>query len=263
MRPVVVTEGAIDAAFIGRAIKGALPAGQSPEILAAGGWSAAESLARSILLTRRAPTALVVDAEETDPARVAERQEFMESSLQAYSGSTPFRVIQIAPTVLSILFRQPRYLQGVVLTRRQRIRAQYEPSKILVEILKHSPRSMSEIEKRLEPRWGGIREEPELAALLTFLDLERQQAAVLAAHLADLDKQRRLKLITFRQWGVELARIADLNNETADTDHYISETMVGALETSAGATGTGQDLQALTSKILRQLQARINASQGS
>ncbi len=261
MKSVVVTESAIDAGIVGHALRGAIAYDQSPDILVAGGWSAAESMARSILLIRQAPTALVVDADDTDPARTAERQHFMESSLGAYSGTTAYKVIQFVPSILSSLFRQPRYVEGVALTQRQRFRARYEPTQVLMEILKHSPRSISEIEKRLQPRWDRIRSEPEFVELIAFLDLERKQAAAIEERLAQLNAQRRQKLLSLKEWASEVARLADLSNETASPDHYVSETLVGALQTSAGPTGTGRDLQELAGKVIEQLRARILASQ--
>src|SRR5258708_32327690 len=74
-------------------------------VMAAGGWSSADSLARSFLVRGEDNVALVVDADTTDPDLVEERKRFLLRSLGSLSSSADWRIFVIAPEIEALLFR--------------------------------------------------------------------------------------------------------------------------------------------------------------
>jgi hypothetical protein len=99
----VVTEGKIDA----KILKRCLPEGLTKEvyITIGEGWSSAMSLAGSILVVKRRPVALVVDADSEDETAIEERRDFARSFLRRASVDVPFEVFLAVPEFEAILFQ--------------------------------------------------------------------------------------------------------------------------------------------------------------
>jgi hypothetical protein len=172
VKAAVVTEGHFDANVIRKVLDSVEPSVQAVEIVAVAGWSAAESLARSILVSRSNPVALVIDSDEADIERAEDRRRFLETSLATAGGSsTRAKVILFIPTIEAVFFRRPKALSGVVLTRRQRERAKYEPRQVLRQIMDAdgSDRDFVAVEGHLAPQWDEIAEEREFRELIAFL----------------------------------------------------------------------------------------------
>jgi hypothetical protein len=185
MRVAVVTEGAADSAIIGRVFAASFrdehSADVSPrrsgsvEIVPAGGASAAESLARSIVVSRPNPVALAIDADEIDTARIAERQRFLESSLAMYGSRRPTLVVLFVPTIEATLCRQPAALTGVALSEIERERAKFDPRDVLHEVAHRVGiyhlrlRDLDAWEPVLQPRWDVVADEPEFRKLTSFV----------------------------------------------------------------------------------------------
>lgn len=108
--PVIVTEGPTDAAIL-RAILASVPDLPEYETVAAGGWSAADSLARSYLLIGKNDVALVVDADSRDPNVVEDRKRFLRRSLASVPSRTRFEVVVMEPTIESLLLEDRNDLE--------------------------------------------------------------------------------------------------------------------------------------------------------
>jgi hypothetical protein len=110
--------------------------GQGGVVIApAGGWSAADSLARSILAVRNRPVALVVDA---DAADARERQRFLENSLAEFGAPGTWQVFVAAPEIEALFFENADLLQqftGREATAEQQLRSRFEPKQVLLELL--------------------------------------------------------------------------------------------------------------------------------
>src|SRR5207244_323692 len=80
------------------------------EFSAAGGWSGADSFARSLRIVGRGSVALVVDSDTTDSNLVEERRRFLQHSLREVRPGNDFLVVVIAPEIEGLLFRDRELL---------------------------------------------------------------------------------------------------------------------------------------------------------
>jgi hypothetical protein len=100
--------------------------------------SEAISRARTLLVTRRWPLAFVEDAETTSELRLAEQRVNLEEVLGLVGGRDQFTVILAKPALTGCLFLDEEglrtYFEGRI-TLEQWIRARFEPTKVLQELL--------------------------------------------------------------------------------------------------------------------------------
>jgi len=135
MKTVVVTEGENDI-FLLKALVG--EAGATTEFVKAGGWSGADSLARSYLVDGQHDVALVVDANSHDEDRVEERRRFLTHSLEAVALRTRWQVFVIAPEIEGLLFKDRLLLEqllGQPISESTFREGQFEPKKVLMRLL--------------------------------------------------------------------------------------------------------------------------------
>lgn len=112
MNAYVVTERAEDAELLRRMLSSAgLP---DFHVSSAGAKSSAISLAKSILLSRGVPVAVVLDADTLDPRSVAEQETVYYDLLRSASPRVPFRVFFAVPALQGILFSDPAALSHIV-----------------------------------------------------------------------------------------------------------------------------------------------------
>lgn len=141
----VVCEGPADALLLRRLLEPEVPGDDSRvHIIEAGGWSLADSTARSILAVRHEPVALVVDADGTSPEVVEERRRFLEESLGAVSTSPNlFRVFLFVPEMEAIVFQgttpdqlKKHLKRGIPypLPAEMKLEARYAPRRVLESI---------------------------------------------------------------------------------------------------------------------------------
>jgi hypothetical protein len=100
---------------------------------AAGGWSGADSLARSILAVRREPVVLVVDADGGTETAM-EREAFLLESLGAVGRRELFEVVVFTPALEVLLFQDDAFLGRIARrlpTEVERVRAEYDPKRVL------------------------------------------------------------------------------------------------------------------------------------
>lgn len=101
--PIIVVEGAVDATILKGILRGAVQT--PPKIMIAGGRSSAVSLARTILVGRSCPIAVVLDADTKDPRQIAQTHGELEASLAAAGSTAPFWVCVAVPTIEAWLWR--------------------------------------------------------------------------------------------------------------------------------------------------------------
>ncbi|MBI4815378.1 MAG: hypothetical protein HY791_03935 [Deltaproteobacteria bacterium] len=172
MTPLIVTEGTQDAELLYWVLDAERPLGL--KIQPAGGKSSAESLARSALMRRRSPVALVVDADTFDSRRVDEQKRFIKSLLP-HELAEMHCLVQVVPALQVLLFRQPTALSlalGTPPSEDDLREGLYRPREMLRElgrrhfgddrwgILMPRLRSQSAVE---------LRNEPEMQQLIAFI----------------------------------------------------------------------------------------------
>lgn len=102
MKSYVLTEGPSDAVLVERVLRGRVAS--EPEVVAGGGRSSVVSLAKSILLSRPAVVAILLDADTLDPARVLGQETEWSDLLRATSNQRRFRFVQAVPEIEVVLF---------------------------------------------------------------------------------------------------------------------------------------------------------------
>jgi hypothetical protein len=137
MKPsIVVTEGETDCLLL-RAILDESLTAVPVSFVAAGGWSAADAYARSVLVHGAADVVLVVDADSSDANLAEERRRFLQRSLREIPSPSRRHVIVVAPEIEGLLFRDRAVLEQLVGRRvsdTELVRAEFEPRKVLSEM---------------------------------------------------------------------------------------------------------------------------------
>jgi len=100
-RIYIVVEGQADAAALRRVLPSSIR--QKCDFVIGDGKSAAISDARTILALAKEPVALVVDADDIDPSRIAEQQKTLNQLLQSAASGTPCEAFLVIPNMDSIM----------------------------------------------------------------------------------------------------------------------------------------------------------------
>ena len=182
MSAVIVTDGAFAQLLLEQMVR-QHPLLRSRELRVsdAGEWSGAQSKARTILVLKHQPVALVADAGAFEPEGITEQRCFLEWGLEQVAPRHRWRVILLIPQVEGLLFRNERLLRALVEDMpsfEQTIRARYEPRRVFAELMRHEgrrslpavlPQRLAQAE--LMPLWAL----PEFLPLESFL-LEKSAA---------------------------------------------------------------------------------------
>lgn len=148
----IVCEGHLDAQIL----KTVLPANLLTDVgvVAAGGVSAVESLARSLVVRRRVPVVIVVDADSVVPELVQQRRKDIEETVESVSINTPVKVVMAVPEMEIIFFQDVSLLSrllGYIPHQDILNRAVIQPKQALEELIARSEiiHDLSEIIDRL------------------------------------------------------------------------------------------------------------------
>ncbi len=106
----IVTEGQTDIDILKRLLPPQLT--REVEFIVGGGWSAAQSLAVSILAKRRIPVALVIDADANDEQIIHEKLDFSRWSLKQAAVNVPFEVFLAVPQIEAVFFQDQSFLEN-------------------------------------------------------------------------------------------------------------------------------------------------------
>jgi hypothetical protein len=181
MTAYVVTEGSFDAELLLRV----LPKHLQEDVLFVdgGGLSGAKSLARSLLVRRRTPVALVMDADTVSPELIQERRQSAEELIGGVAANVPNKVVVAIPTLEVVLFQEPAVLEkllGQPIPETIRVIARYDPREALDQLLAQS-KAFPDREKLLDALSPQDTEVLQKAApiqeLTRFLETAREWAA--------------------------------------------------------------------------------------
>lgn len=178
MKTVLITEGDSDKLLINRLLSG--QGVDNVNILVAGGWSSADSLARSILIHGDTNVAVVVDADSVDPIQADERQRFIEASLAQIDPYAEKCVLVISPTIEGLLLEDRNIINkllGQNIDRNEWNTLKYDAN-LKKTLQEKSHQSIINLYNRLQSEdLEPIRRRPDIRNLLSFLQ-EHQNKAV-------------------------------------------------------------------------------------
>jgi hypothetical protein len=137
MKVYLLVEGESDQDFFRRL----LPSDIQPHtvIVAAGGRSNITSKARSLMVTKRRPLALVADADTVEKHAIEERFQTLQELLGSASAGVPCKVVLAVPEIESWFFEVPdviERLSGRKLSPDQRELGQLRPREVLTQLFR-------------------------------------------------------------------------------------------------------------------------------
>jgi hypothetical protein len=176
----IVCEGDFEAQLLQRILPKSLLTGV--QIVAAGGFSAAKSLARSLLVRRQVPMAIVVDADSVDPDLIQERLTSTENIISSVAVNTSTRVILAVPS-FEMIFFQDHFLLARLLgyepSQDMLNLAISQPRKALQQLLANSHTNPSQIINKLtDEEMATLLKAPVIQELIHFLTSVQELATV-------------------------------------------------------------------------------------
>ncbi|HEY9804471.1 MAG TPA: hypothetical protein V6D25_29330 [Leptolyngbyaceae cyanobacterium] len=178
----IVCEGSFDVQLLKTVLPEELL--NNVEIVSAGGLSAVKSLARSLIVRRQVPVAIVVDAYSVAPEVVQERLKNIEELVESVSVNIPFKVIAAVPQTEIIFFQDIGLLSrllGYEPSQDMLTSAAFQPCKTLKELLSqsHKDYSFSQILNQLtNADLEILRQAPFIQELIPFLQSVQKIATV-------------------------------------------------------------------------------------
>ena len=139
MKAYLLVEGSSDRAFFRRILPPDIQA--ETIIVMAGGRSNITSKARSLMVTKRRPVALVTDADAVEKDAVEQRLKTLEDLVGTATTGVPYKVILAVPEIESSLFLVPQVLErlsGQKLSPEQRELGEVRPKEILRQLFKNT-----------------------------------------------------------------------------------------------------------------------------
>lgn len=110
-RVYLLVEGPTDEAFLRRVLPPEVLAGA--ELVVAGGSEGIPSLARSVLVRRKSPVAVLMDSDSLHPSVIEERQQSTEDLIQAADAAVPVKVITAKPEIEAWFLAAPEIIEQV------------------------------------------------------------------------------------------------------------------------------------------------------
>jgi hypothetical protein len=183
MTAYIVCEGERDAQLLKRLLPEEFVS--NVEIVAAGGLSAVKSLARSLIVRRQSPVAVVADADANTPEQVEQRLKDTEEILGNIAANTPVKVILAVPTLEIIFFQDISLLSrllGYAPSQDMLNLAAYQPWQALKQLISQSKDFQSQsqlIEQLTHQDLEVLRKAPVIQEMLQFLQSVRETADLL------------------------------------------------------------------------------------
>ena len=183
MTAYLICEGTRDAQLLKRVLPEEIL--NNVEIIPAGGISAVKSLARSLIVRRQAPVAIVMDADVTIPEQVEERLKDTEEIVGSVAANTPVKVILAVPTIETIFFQDISllsHLLGYAPSQEMLSLAIYQPWQVLTQLISQSKKYQSQsqlIEQLTHQDLEILRKTPVIQEIILFLQSVRETADVL------------------------------------------------------------------------------------
>ena len=183
MTAYIVCEGERDAQLLKRLVPEEFVS--HVEIVAAGGISAVKSLARSLIVRRQSPVAIVADADATVPEQVEQRLKDTEEIVGNIAVNTPVKVILAVPTLEIIFFQDVSLLSrllGYVPSQDVLSLAVYQPWQTLKQLISQSKNFQSQaqlVEQLTNEDLEVLRKAPVVQEIIQFLQSVRETADAL------------------------------------------------------------------------------------
>lgn len=153
---------------------------ETVEIIPAGGLSAVKSLARSLVVRRQVPVAIVIDSDSLEPAQVEARSKDVQDIIGGVSANTPFKVILAVPTLWAVFFDDISLLAqilGYVPSEDILAMATYQPRQALVQLVSQREKYQDEdqlIDQMTDQEVAGLRRTSVIQAIIQFLQSVRE-----------------------------------------------------------------------------------------
>jgi hypothetical protein len=167
----VVVEGPADEVLLRAVLQ--IPVGnEQVAFLVAGGWSAADSLARSLLANRRGDVAVIVDADSVDPNLVEDRKRFLNHSLASIPTPARRLALVFSPEIEVVLFETKSLVDefvGSPVSDTDFVQGQYEPKKILEKLIGKATLRRTIAERVLKLNLTPIHNHPLIRELSQFV----------------------------------------------------------------------------------------------
>jgi hypothetical protein len=183
MTAYLVCEGDRDAQLLKRVLPAELL--NTVEIIAAGGLSAVKSLARSLIVRRQLPVAIVMDADVIIPEQVEERLKDIKEIVGSVAANTPFKVILAVPTLETIFFQDLSLLSSLLgydPSPEMLALAIYQPSQSLMQLIAESKKYHSQsqmVEQLTNEDIEILRRTSVIQEIIQFLQSVRETVDVL------------------------------------------------------------------------------------
>jgi hypothetical protein len=111
-RVYVFVQGPTDATFLRRVLPHEVL--KDAELVDAGGYSGIPSLARSVLVARHRPVAVVMNSGSVYPEVIEERQQSTEELIQSAAAAIPVKVVSAVPETEAWFFAAPEAIERVL-----------------------------------------------------------------------------------------------------------------------------------------------------
>jgi hypothetical protein len=111
-RIYILVEGPTDAEFLRRILPEDVLG--DVELVDAGGNAGIPSLARSLIVRRNRPVAVLMDSDSLDTDMIEERQQSTEELIQAANGSIPIKVVLAIPEIEAWFFAAPELIERIL-----------------------------------------------------------------------------------------------------------------------------------------------------
>lgn len=156
------------------------------EFVAAGGISSVKSLARSIVVRRQVPVAIVIDADSTVPELVQIQTNSIKEIVESVSVNTPVKVILFVPEMEAIFFQDTQLLAkllGYIPSQDELTLAISQPRKILKQLIDKSKKvkinDLAQFINNLsDEEIDNLRNASAIQELIYFLQAVREPAEV-------------------------------------------------------------------------------------
>jgi len=146
-RVYVFLEGQTDEEFLRRVLPPEVT--KETEFVRGGSSAGIASLARSFLVRRRIPLAVLMDADSLDPTVIEDRRESTEELIQAAAGSIPVKVVMVVPEIESWFFAVPEAIERILGGR---------PPEDLLALGPRDPKGVLEqLARRSQGGWDSLR----------------------------------------------------------------------------------------------------------
>lgn len=155
------------------------------EVVAAGGLSAIKSLARSLIVRRQSPVAIVADADAVIPEQIEQRLKDTEEIVGKIAANTPVKVVLAIPTLEAIFFQDISLLSrllGYAPPQDMLSLAMYQPWQALKQLISQSKNFQSQsqlVEKLTNEDLEILRKAPVIQEVIQFLQSVRETADAL------------------------------------------------------------------------------------